>query len=210
MNKRNRLPVKWIFFDIGSTLVDETAAYEHRTRDMIDGTDVSFEEFCSKRIEFAKMGYNGDAKAIEFFGLTKTPWHSEDEVPYKDAVKVLSYLKDKGYRLGIIANQMPGAAERLKNWGLLEYFDVLATSAELGCAKPELRIFATALEMACCKPEEAVMVGDRIDNDIIPASVLGMKTVWVKTGLPEYCSSELHNIKPSYEINSISEIINIF
>ena len=34
--------VKWIFFDVGSTLVDETEAYDHRVREMIAGTSITF------------------------------------------------------------------------------------------------------------------------------------------------------------------------
>lgn len=32
--------IKWIFFDVGSTLVDETEAYDHRVREMITGTSI--------------------------------------------------------------------------------------------------------------------------------------------------------------------------
>lgn len=46
----------WVFFDIGSTLVDEEEAYRHRIRDMIRGTSVSFEQFWEKRIEYATFG----------------------------------------------------------------------------------------------------------------------------------------------------------
>lgn len=35
--------INWIFFDVGSTLVDETKAYEHRILDAIEGTDVTVE-----------------------------------------------------------------------------------------------------------------------------------------------------------------------
>ena len=48
--------IRWIFFDIGSTLVDEEEAYNHRIRDMIQGTSVTFEQFWDKRIQFAKEG----------------------------------------------------------------------------------------------------------------------------------------------------------
>lgn len=34
--------VKWIFFDVGTTLVDETEAYDHRIRDTIEGTELRF------------------------------------------------------------------------------------------------------------------------------------------------------------------------
>lgn len=74
--------IRWVFFDIGSTLVDEEEAYHHRIRDMIRGTSITFEQFSEKRIQYAKAGYNGDQKAIEYFALNKTPWHSEDEVPF--------------------------------------------------------------------------------------------------------------------------------
>lgn len=42
--------IKWIFFDVGSTLVDETDAYDHRVRDMVAGTGITFEEFDNMRI----------------------------------------------------------------------------------------------------------------------------------------------------------------
>lgn len=45
----------WIFFDVGSTLIDETAAYAYRVRDMISGTNITFQEFDDARIAFAKQ-----------------------------------------------------------------------------------------------------------------------------------------------------------
>lgn len=48
--------MKWIFFDVGSTLVDETGAYDHRAREMLAGTDVSFAEFAAKRIGGCQTG----------------------------------------------------------------------------------------------------------------------------------------------------------
>ena|GEM_PF-3107443 len=85
-------------FDSGSTLVDEEEAYNHRIRDMIQGTSVTFEQFSEKRIQYAKEGYNGDQKAIEYFGLTKTPGHSEDEMPFDDCAPTLQASCEKGYK----------------------------------------------------------------------------------------------------------------
>ncbi|MBQ1257721.1 MAG: hypothetical protein IIX93_10680, partial [Clostridia bacterium] len=65
--------IKWIFFDVGSTLVDETEAYNHRARDMIAGTNITFKEFDDMRIVFARQGLDGNSEAIRHFGLTKTP-----------------------------------------------------------------------------------------------------------------------------------------
>lgn len=197
---------KWIFVDVGSTLVDETEAYNHRARDMIAGTNITFKEFDDMRIVFARQGLDGNSEAIRHFGLTKTPWHSEDEVPYPDACDTLTELKARGYRLGIIANQNPGLEKRLEDWGLRQYFDVIVSSAEIGYAKPEREIFEKAFEMAGCTAEESVMVGDRLDNDMLPAKEIGMKTVWMKSGLAKYQTSEIAD----FQIQSLGELKEIF
>ena len=201
--------LKWIFFDVGSTLVDETEAYDHRVREMIAGTSITFKEFDDVRIAIARQGLDGNSAAIKHFGLTKTPWHSEDEVPYSDAQSALAALVDKGYKLGIIANQKLGTEERLESWGLRQYFEVIAASAEIRYAKPDKEIFEKALELAKCTAAESVMVGDRLDNDIIPAKAIGMKTVWVKNGLAQYQSAELGEGVADYQIDSLSELLHI-
>lgn len=202
--------VKWIFFDVGTTLVDETEAYNHRIRDAIDGTDISFEQFNEKRIFFAKQNLKGDLEAIKYFGLLQTPWHKEDEVPYPNAEEILKYLYSQGYKIGIIANQSLGTATRLEKWGLLKYIDVVAASAELGVAKPDRAIFDKALEMAECAAQEAVMIGDRLDNDISPAKKLGMKTIWVKQGFAVYQNLQLAECQPDYIVDNLSELKKIF
>ena len=201
--------LKWIFFDVGSTLVDETEAYDHRVREMIAGTNITFKEFDDVRIALARQGLDGNSAAIKHFGLTKTSWHSEDEVPYSDAHTTLTALIDKGYKLGIIANQKLGTEERLKSWSLRQYFDVIVASAEIGYAKPDKEIFEKAFELAGCTAEESVMVGDRLDNDIIPAKAIGMKTVWVKNGLAQYQDAELGEGVADYQIDSLSELLRI-
>lgn len=204
------MDIKWLFFDIGSTLVDETEAYNHRIRDMLQGTTVDFAAFDRMRIQFAKQGLNGDSEAIKHFNLKKTPWHSEDEVPYGDAAATLKELKLRGYHIGIIANQAAGSADRLDAWGLLEYIDVVAASAELGVSKPDRAIFERAFEMADCAPTEAAMIGDRLDNDIIPAAELGMVTVWIPNGLSIYHEPAKFHCKPDCIIENLSELMNIF
>lgn len=198
--------IKWIFFDVGSTLVDETKACDRRAREMIAGTRITFRQFDEARIRFAKLGLNGDSEAAKYFGLTKTPWHSEDEIPFPDTEDTLKFLTRQRYRLGIIANQNPGTSQRLQSWGLLQYFDVVAASSEIGVAKPEPEIFLRALEMAGCKAEEAAMVGDRLDNDILPAKKLGMKTVWIRKGLARY----QENTGADHVIDSLAELTGFF
>lgn len=173
---------EWLFFDLGSTLIDETEAYARRVRETVCGTDVSAARFDAAMRRFYTQGLDGYKEAAARFHLAKTPWHSEDERPYDGCAAVLQALKSRGYRLGVIANQQSGTAERLKNWGLLQYFDVIAASAECGAAKPDPAIFLLALTQANVLPQNAVMIGDRIDNDVLPAKALGMRTVRIRSG----------------------------
>ena len=137
------------------------------------------------------------------------PWNSEDEYVYPEAEEVLRELSER-YHIGIIANQNLGSEERLEKLGLLRYIDLVIASAEEGVAKPDLRIFQIALDRANCKPEEAVMVGDRIDNDILPANKIGMKTVWIKQGFGSYAEPKAIEEQPDYIVNSLVEIAELF
>ena len=138
------------------------------------------------------------------------PWHKEAEKPYTDTEYVLKQLTEKGYRLGVIANQSLGTKERLSNWGLLKYFDIVLASVEEGISKPNPEIFHRALNAANCLPDSTVMIGDRLDNDIVPAKRVGMKTVWIKQGLGGLASVVNENEQADYEINNLSELLTLF
>ena len=204
-----QLKVKWVFFDLGSTLIDETAADTRRIKEMILGTDVTEEKYREKRLEMIREGRNGDLSTIEYFSLTKTPWHSEDEVPYPDTVPTLTELKRRGYKLGVIANQSYGTEQRLKNWNLYHFLEVIAASAELGVAKPDPAIFKWALKQADCSPQDTVIVGDRMDNDIAPANRLGIHTVRLKRGLGAYHEPQSDDETPEYTISMLAELLDL-
>ena len=201
--------IKWIFFDIGSTLVDESVAYQNRIERTIAGTNVTYDDFYNKMVEISKYNQSGYNKALEAYGLKTVPWNSDDEFVYPETENCLSELS-KYYRIGIIANQNLGSEERLEKLGLLKHIDLVIASAEEDVAKPDLRIFQIALARADCKPEEAIMVGDRIDNDIIPANKIGMTTVWIKQGFGSYAEPKTVEEQPDYIVNSLAEITEVF
>jgi HAD superfamily hydrolase (TIGR01509 family) len=84
------------------------------------------------------------------------------------------------FRLGLIANQGPECREHLKSLGLLDRFEVVALSEEVGLFKPDEGLFRTALSLAGVPATRALMVGDRPDNDVAPAVRLGMATALVR------------------------------
>ncbi len=201
--------IKWLFFDVSTTLVDEEKAYDHRVLDIIKDTNISFEEFDNKRIELAKRGLDGNSAAIKHFNLIKTPWHSEDEVLFKDTIDVLEYLKSKSYKLGIIANQKKGLEKRLDEFGILKYFELVIASEEVGISKPNKEILIITISKVNCIPQECVMIGDRLDNDIIPAKQIGMKTIWIRQGLAKYQDKLIGISNSDHIIDSLIELKNI-
>lgn len=202
--------VKWLFFDIGSTLVNESLCYEERYKELTACTTVSYNEIREKVISYSRLNLKGDHEVAKEYGIPLPKWHKELEKLYPDTKSVLESLKSKGYHLGVIANQSLGTKARLEKYGILSFFDIVIASAEEGVSKPDYRIFELALKRAACSPCEAVMIGDRLDNDIAPAKALGIKTVWVKQGLGQYYIVQSAEEKPDTTINTLQELLDVF
>ncbi|MDE6762471.1 MAG: HAD family hydrolase [Oscillospiraceae bacterium] len=74
---------------------------------------------------------------------------------------------------------------------------------------PDRRCFEYALAEVGCAPGEAVMIGDRLDNDISPAKSIGMKTVRIVQGLYSVQKAESGGLFADREINKLSELLEI-
>lgn len=198
--------IKYLFFDLGSTLLDESDCNEYRILDLLKQENAPNREVIeSKMKEKAaqnRLPYKDTAKEL---GLQLTGWPTHLEKVYPQVPDMLAKLQAK-YKLGIIANQSMGTEERLIKYGIHKYFDVIISSAEEGVSKPDLEIFRKALRMAGCMPEEAYMIGDRLDNDIEPAASLGMRTIWVRQGTFAYGDLNLVNHKPDVIVERIEDI----
>lgn len=202
--------IKWIFFDLGSTLIDETDCIEYRVSENLKQAGApSREDFYRQMEYFASVNMLPYKDTVKKFGLEKVGWVKKLEKLYLESREVLQALHGR-YKLGIIANQSEGTEERLVSFGIREYFDVIISSAEEGVSKPDKRIFELAFQRAGCTAAEACMVGDRLDNDIVPAAELGMSTVWVRQGWFGMGNADLARFKPDFTVGSISEVTDIF
>lgn len=86
------------------------------------------------------------------------------------------------YRLALAANQPRVTLNLLEQAGLLHHFAWREVSETMGVSKPAPLFFRMILDGLGVEPAEAVMVGDRLDLDVYPAKLLGMKAVRVLTG----------------------------
>ena len=80
---------------------------------------------------------------------------------------------------------------------------------DLGSTLLDPRMFRLALARAGCQPEEAIMVGDRLDNDITPAKRLGMETVWIRQGWGGKGVPASEETTPDMQVNSLEELRRI-
>ncbi len=106
---------------------------------------------------------------------------------YPGVAETLRWLKDREYRIGSVTNRGLGGEpfrEELRHHGVLDIFEVLSISCEVGYLKPHPRIFEHALEALGVDPADTVMVGDSLRADVAGARALGMAAVWKRNHLP--------------------------
>ena len=152
----------------------------------------------------------GDTLIVEEEVAGKHLWEvTLKKLPYLD--EVMTELKKKGYKVGIITNTVTSREEHvriaLRKIDVEKYFDVIITSVDVGHEKPDERIFMTALRKLNVKPKESVMVGNRISADIVGGNRMGMKTILFKWNkrYPEKITSPEE--QPTRTINSLKELL---
>lgn len=122
------------------------------------------------------------------------------------AVEICRHLKQFG-QLGIITNGIEFVQrERIKNSALSSLFNFISVSEECGFAKPDIRFF----EFACKKAqsfskEKTLIIGDRIEADILGASRFGIDSCWYN---PEGLDNTI-SVKPTFTISSLMELENL-
>ncbi len=93
-------------------------------------------------------------------------------------IEILDYLKSK-YQLHIITNGFAEVQDlKMKNSGLITYFQTITNSELAGHKKPHQNIFEFALSAAKATKEESIMIGDSYEADVVGALDFGMKAIY--------------------------------
>lgn len=206
--------IEFIFFDMGYTLVNEDEVWAVRCKEQADTYEAKkygiTADMLLRDIRSAADAFLPQWKTVMAkYGFTNSAkYKSEYETLYEDALYVLEKLS-KRFKLGIIANQSSGLSERLRNWAIDKYFTAVVSSADYEFSKPDKRLFGAALEKCGCSAHKAVMVGDRLDNDILPANELGFTTVRIKQGFAKNQTAASENYIPKYEIDNLTQLLDL-
>lgn len=121
------------------------------------------------------------------------------------AEELVRYLAKK-YPLTVVTNGFVEVQyEKFDKSGLRDCFAHIVLSEEVGCQKPNPRIFEEALRMNGLQAEDVVMIGDSWNSDIQGAINAGIDQIWIrksKDPLPEGQSA-------TYLVQSLSEVMEI-
>jgi HAD superfamily hydrolase (TIGR01549 family) len=132
-------------------------------------------------------------------------WEYPPDSLQPDVLPALEALRET-HRIGVLANQQRWIRETLTRDGLHGFFNIWIISEEIGFEKPDARIFQAAVDAADVAAERCAMVGDRLDNDIVPAKSAGMRAIWLLRGeAPDDPTSE-QLARSDMAIRSLAEL----
>ncbi|KAL9257669.1 Haloacid dehalogenase-like hydrolase domain-containing protein [Drosera capensis] len=103
-------------------------------------------------------------------------WHLPD-----GAYESLMHLRDAGVKLAVVSNFDSRLRKLLKDLYVLDLFDAVVISSEVGFEKPDAMIFKAALDQMRVSAENAVHVGDDQEADKVGANAIGIECwLWGK------------------------------
>ena len=196
-------PIRGVIFDIHSTLVDQgdadtwldaaLAVAPHpldavgrrdlvafldriwegaRISDPTSSRDLSFADHHRVFHELIEAGPGVDRPLADaLYDVMLSTWRS-----YDDTLPMLVALREAGIRTCLLSNAGVPIRDVLDRDGLTGHYDEIVLSYEVGCVKPQRRIFEIALERLGLPAAEVLMVGDNA-NDDGGATQLGIRTL---------------------------------
>lgn len=182
------MSIKAVFFDIGYTFIDETRqwrAWADHLRVPFDKFEntlrevIALNEHHRQVFEILNPGFDLDKERAARSAAGFSDTFTAADI-YPDAVPCLKELKRLGYLIGLAGNQPEAAEAALEAMNLSA--DIIASSAKWGAEKPSPTFFHRVIEAARCAPAEIAYIGDRLDNDIVPANQAGLKAIFLIRG----------------------------
>jgi HAD superfamily hydrolase (TIGR01549 family) len=221
--------IKAVLLDVGGpldteTIMDRMIDEQIKASFRNHGVSISDDEYASVNRwavdVFAPKTYHsimwkiagGDQELID-----KVEAELMDTVPQRNAARgdfelregmpeLLAELSSEGLLLGLAANQPTVALENMERLGILKYFTYKEVSGSIKLRKPDPRLLLHSCEGLGVEPQEAIMVGDRIDNDIVPARMLGMSAIRFVSGRHSEQQPRSWNEKPHADVHAVAEL----
>ena len=202
---------RWVGLDVGETVIDETRVWS-TWADELRIPRLTF--LAALGAVIARDGEHRDVFdifGVEDWQLRMTAVEGayggfRQEDLYPDALRAIDGLRAAGYRIAIVANQPASRTDELRAIGVDA--EVLAMSEAMGVSKPAPAFFERVLElMGSPDPGAVAYVGDRIDNDVLPATAAGMRAVWLRRGPWGVIQHIGDGPRPALIVDSLDELV---
>ena len=177
-----------VVFDIGEVLIDETRVWGVWA-ELIGVSPLTFAAVLGAavaqgydhRIVFAELAPNLDWTALEDEHEARYGGFADEDL-YPDVRPCLEALRADGVTVVLAGNQPERRTAQLRALDLP--VDAVATSDELGAEKPDDAFYDGVMSLLPddVERDEVLYVGDRVDNDVLPAADAGMRTCWLRRG----------------------------
>jgi HAD superfamily hydrolase (TIGR01549 family) len=164
--------LKAVWFDAGETLVDETGIWQ-RAADTAGVPRFTLMGTLGGLI--ARGGHH--SQVWELLGVERGASMFEPEDFYADALPCLAEVRRRGLRVGVVGNT-PREFEDV----VREHVDFVGSSVGWGVEKPAPEFFERIVAETGVDSGDIAYVGDRVDNDVVPALAAGMVAVHVRRG----------------------------
>lgn len=176
-----------VVFDIGEVLIDDTRVWETWAH-LLGVTSLTFAAVLGAAIArgddhdavFTSLAPDVDWRALESEHERRYGGFTEADL-YADVRPALQRLRNLAVHVAIAGNQPRRRRSQLERLDLP--VDHIATSDDLGADKPSPAFFARVCDLVGVdEPARICYVGDRIDNDVVPAMRAGMFGCWLRRG----------------------------
>jgi FMN phosphatase YigB (HAD superfamily) len=175
-------------FDIGETLVDETRVWS----DWADALGVTRLTFFGvlgaviERGEHHRRVFEIVAPGVDVQAMHDARVASGEVLDYvaadlyPDALPCLRALQADGIRIALVGNQPTSVEPFLAALGV--DVDLIASSQRWGVEKPSPAFFERLVAEVGLPASQIAYVGDRLDNDVLPAVGLGLRAILLRRG----------------------------
>ena len=154
---------------------------------------------------FAAIGYELPAELLMEVVEIDHDSFSQSLTAPDSTLETLATLKKRELRLGLISNLslLPHKVRNdLEALGIAPFLDAATFSSEVGYRKPDARIFRHALGLIGEDPEHTVFVGDRLNDDVVGAQAVGMRTILTR----EFRREDPGDVRPDAVVERLEEI----
>lgn len=209
------MKIDTVLFDLDGTIVDTNeliiASFQHvldkhkqpHTREQI----IPYMGMTLEQQFQAFSGWQDVAELVTDYRSFNTVHHDTMIKGFPHVDEVISALKDKGIKVGIVTTKIrPSTMRVLELFGLLKYMDTIVTVQDVTHPKPHPEPVLTAMERLNADPKRTLMVGDS-PADIKSAQAAGALSAAVAWSLKG--AEELKKYNPDYILEDMLDLYGI-